>query len=314
MHAYGSPGELLLKEVSRPTPGDQEVLVRVCATSVNDFDWGVITGKPYFYRMLFGLSKPRLSIPGIELAGTVESVGKSVTSFVPGDHVFGDTSKHGWGSFAEFMAVHQDSLSIMSEKMSFEEAAALPHASMLAMQALIDKGNLKKGERVLINGAGGGVGTLGLQLAKLYDAEVTGVDTGNKLAMIKSLGFDNVIDYKQEDFTRAKQRYDLIVDAKSTRGPDAYRRVLKEGGRYVTVGGNLSSLLRIFLASRTYARNVHVVALQQNKDMKFICELFDAGKLKPVIDGPFRLEDAGQAVQYFAEGKHQGKVVISLNH
>lgn len=183
---------------------------------------------------------------------------------------------------------------------------------MLAVQGLIDVVKIQKGQRVLINGGGGGVGTLALQLAKLYDCEVTGVDTGEKLLMMNSLGFDHVIYYKKADFTKNNHRYDLILDAKSTRPPSAYRRCLKPEGTYVTIGGALTRLIQIALAGKIGKKNMHVVALKPNKDLAFINELFETGKLRPVIDGPYKLSEAAQVMQYFGNAKHRGKVIISL--
>jgi NADPH:quinone reductase-like Zn-dependent oxidoreductase len=184
---------------------------------------------------------------------------------------------------------------------------------MLAMQGLIDIGEIQKGQKVLINGAGGGVGTFGLQIAKQYDAEVTGVDTGDKLKMMESIGFDHIIDYKKEDFTKNPQYYDLILDAKTTRPPSAYIRVLKPDGKYVTVGGDPMRIIQILLARMRGKKNVHLVALKPNKDLVLINELFEAGKIKPVIDGPYTLSEVPKVLQYFGEGKHIGKVVILCN-
>jgi NADPH:quinone reductase-like Zn-dependent oxidoreductase len=309
---YGLPERLQVKDLPIPNPKENEVLIKVRATAVNDFDWGVVTGKPYVYRLIFGLLKPKKATPGIELAGTVEAFGKNVTSFKIGDAVYGDISQYGWGTFAEYACVNENGVRRMSVKMTFEQAASLPHASMLAMQGLIDVGKIQKYQSILINGGGGGVGTLGLQIAKLYDAEVTGVDTGEKLQMMKSIGFDHVIDYKKTDFTRNGQHYDLILDAKTNRAPAAYRRSLKPDGRYVTIGGTPGRLIQILLAGRFGKKNLHIVALKSNKDLGYINELFDTGKIKPVIDGPYTLAEAGRVLQYFGDGKHHGKVVITI--
>ena len=314
---YGAPDVLQLKEMPKPSPGEEEVLVKIHATAVNDYDWSMVRGKPYLYRLMFGLWKPKKQIPGMELSGTVEAVGKNVRTFQVGDAVFGDISEYGFGSFAEYLCIHEKALVLKPAAMSFEEAAAIPHASLLAHQGLVEIGKIQKGQQILINGAGGGVGTFGLQLAKLYDAEVTGVDTGNKLGMMQSIGFDHVIDYKKEDFTKNGQRYDLILDAKTNRSIFSYARSLKPNGTYVTVGGHLSSLLALLLlkpwSSTFSAKRFHILALKPNKGLAYISELVEAGKLKTVIDGPYELSQTPEAVQHFGEGKHQGKVVISIS-
>ncbi len=238
---------LQLKEVEKPIPKENEVLVKVIATAVNDYDWSMVRGKPYLYRLMFGIIKPKRKIPGMELAGIIEALGTNATSFKVGDAVYGDISGYGFGSFAEYICINEKALKLKPGKMSFEQAASIPHASMLAVQALIDIGKVEKGEKILINGAGGGFGTFGLQIAKLYNTEVTGVDTGDKLKMMKSIGFDHIIDYRKEDFTKNGQRYDLILDAKTNRSTFNYLRSLSPNGRYVTVGGTISRLLQAFI-------------------------------------------------------------------
>jgi NADPH:quinone reductase-like Zn-dependent oxidoreductase len=279
---------------------------------VNDFDWSLVRGKPYPYRLFFGMFKPKGPTPGIELAGIVESLGKNTTSFKVGDAVYGDISNYGWGTFAEYVCVSENAVQLKPEKMTFEEAASLPHASMLAVQGLIDVGKIKNGHTVLINGAGGGVGTLAIQIAKLYNCKVTGVDTGEKLQIMKSIGFDHVIDYKQADFTRNGIRYDLILDTKTTRSPSAYQRSLTPDGIYVTIGGNISRIIHVAISTRLGKRNIQLVNLKQNKDLSYINELFEDGKIKPIIDGPYQLDEAARILQHFGEGKHHGKVVISI--
>lgn len=313
---YGSPKNLKLKEVDKPTPNDNEVLVKIHAAAVNDFDWSMVRGKPYVYRLLFGIVKPKRQIPGMELAGTVEAMGVNAKAFKLGDSVYGDISGYDFGSFAEYICINEKALVLKPESMSFEESAATSHASMLAVQGLIDIGKIEKGQKLLINGAGGGVGTFGLQIAKMYDAEVTGVDTGSKLAMMRNLGFDYVIDFKKEDFTKNGQHYDLILDAKTNRSPFAYARSLKPNGRYVTVGGRISRILQmLFLKpwiSKINKKSLHIVSLKPNKDLEYINALFEAGKIKPVLDGPYKLSEVPKVLRYFGEGKHLGKIVISI--
>ncbi|MGB5528521.1 MAG: NAD(P)-dependent alcohol dehydrogenase [Ignavibacteriaceae bacterium] len=315
---YGPPEVLQLKEVEKPTPKENEVLVKVIATAVNDYEWSMVRGKPYLYRLMFGIIKPKRKIPGMELAGIIEELGTNATSFKVGDAVYGDISGYGFGSFAEYISINEKALKLKPGKMNFEQAASIPHASMLAVQALIDIGQVQKGEKILINGAGGGFGTFGLQIAKLYNTEVTGVDTGDKLEMMKSIGFDHVIDYKKENFTKNGQRYDLILDAKTNRSTFDYLRSLSPNGRYVTVGGFISRLLQAFflgsIIRRFSKKNIRIVALKPNKDLDYINELFKEGKIKPVIDGPYKLSEVPEAIRHFGEGKHKGKVVITLEN
>ena len=313
---YGLKDVLHLKEVAKPTPKDNEVLIKIHATAVNDYDWSLMRGKPYLYRLMFGLVSPKKQIPGMELAGTIEAVGENARSFKVGDAVYGDISEYGFGSFAEYICINEKALALKPNKMSFEEAASIPHAAMLAVQGLIDVGKIQKEQKILINGAGGGVGTLGLQIAKLYDAEVTGVDTGDKLKMMESIGFDRVIDYKKQDFTKNGQSYDLILDTKTNRSTFDYLPSLNPSGRYVTVGGELTRLFQILMLKPLIAlfgkKKIHILGLKPNKDLDYINELFEAGKLKPVIDGPFKLSEVPEAICYFGAGKHVGKIVITL--
>ena len=315
---YGSPKHLKIQEIAKPTPKEHEVLIKVHATAVNDYDWSLVRGKPYLYRLLFGLLKPKrkMAVPGMEVAGTVESIGVNTSMFKVGEAVYGDTSQYAFGSFAEYMCVNEKALIHKPVNMSFEEATSLSHASMLAYQGLFDAGKLQDNQHILINGAGGGVGTFGLQLAKLHKAVVTGVDTGDKLSAMKSMGFDQVIDYKKEDFTKNGQQYDLILDCKTNRSTFAYIRSLKSGGIYATVGGNLNRLIQLLFLRRwislMHKKTVQIVALKPNKDLSYINELFKANKLSCTIDGPYQLSEASKAIQYFGEGKHTGKVVITL--
>jgi NADPH:quinone reductase-like Zn-dependent oxidoreductase len=311
---YGSPDVLQLKEVEKPVPLDDEVLVKVRAVSLNDWDLGLMEGD-FVNRMLNGIRKPKIQIIGSDIAGVVESVGNKVTKFRPGDEVFGDLSGR-WGGFAEYVAAKENALALKSRAMSFEQAAAIPQAGMLAVQGIIDKGKIKPGQKVLINGAGGGVGTLGVQVCKLYNVELTGVDNETKLEMLLSMGFDHVIDYKKEDFTKNGKRYDLIIDAKTNRSPFDYLRALAPGGIYATVGGHLGRLLQILLTgplvSSITKKKLILVSLQTNKDLIYMNELFEAGKLVPVIDGPYRLDQVPEAFRIFAKGLHKGKMVFTV--
>ncbi len=313
---YGSPANLQFMEVDKPTPKEKELLIRVQATAVNDYDWSLVRGKPFIYRLLFGLTKPKNPVPGMELSGIVEAAGSSVTPFKAGDEVYGDISAYGFGSFVEYLCINEKAVVLKPAVMPFTDAASIPHASMLAYQAIIEKGTIQQGQKILINGAGGGVGTFALQIAKLYDAIVTGVDTGDKLTMMKSIGFDHIIDYKKVDFTKNGQRYDMVIDAKTNRSPFTYLRSLHVNGKYITVGGHPGRLLQL-LAFKFWIRiftkkQMMIVVLKSNRDLDFIHEQYASGKIKPVIDGPYSLAEAPKAIQLFGEGKHSGKVVIKV--
>ena len=311
---YGTPDVLQLKEAAKPVPGEDEVLVKVHAASINDWDWGLLYGD-FINRMLNGLRKPRRNILGSDIAGKIETVGKKVKRFKAGDDVYGDLSGQ-WGGFAEYVCAPEKSLSLKPAAMSFEEAAAIPQAAMLAVQGLIDKGKIKQAQKVLINGAGGGVGTFAIQIAKLYNAEVTGVDKATKLEMLRSIGFDHVIDYTKEDFTKNGKVYDLILDAKTNRSAFDYARSLNRNGVYVTVGGSIGHLLQVLILARLIrmiqSKHLRIVALKPNKDLAFMNDLFEKGKVRTVIDGPYRLDQLGEAFRHFAKADHLGKIVITI--
>lgn len=314
---YGSPSDLELKDVTKPVPSEHEVLVKVRATSINDWDWCLVRGTPFYIRLLCGLLKPNVRIPGAEISGQVEAVGQNVTKFQPGDAVYGDISECGFGGFAEYVCVPETALAFKPESMSYIEATALPHAAMLAVQGLIDEGKLQPGQTVLINGAGGGVGTLGVQIAKTIGTDdITGVDCASKFNLMRSLGFTHTLDYTQTDFTQFSQCYDLILDTKTNRSILKYLRVLNSGGTYVTVGGSILRLLQTLLLRpvirRLTKKDVRLVGLKPNRDLDYINQLFEADKLKPLIDGPYTLSEVPKMIQYFGEAQHRGKVVIDL--
>ena len=313
---YGTPEVLELKEVDKPIPGDDEVLIKVYAVSINDWDWGLLQGD-LINRLLYGLLKPKKQILGSDIAGRIEAVGKNVVRFQPGDEVFGDLSGN-WGGFAEYVCARENALALKAPGMTFEEAAAIPQAAMLAIQGLRDKGRIQPGQKLLINGAGGGVGTFAIQIAKLYGVEVTGVDSSGKLDMLRSMGAEHVIDYTQEDFTRNGQCYDLILDVKTNRSILDCARALSPDGTYVTVGGSMARLFQALLLrpwiSLISKKKIRIVVLKLNKDLAYMNELFEAGKVKPVIDGHYKLSEVPEALRYFGEGNHKGKVVITLEH
>lgn len=314
---YGDPERVLhLKTVDKPTPRSSEVLIKVEAASVNDYDWCLCSGKPMEYRLFFGLFKPSAKhrCPGMEVAGTVEAIGDEVKALKIGDCVYGDTSDHGFGSFAEYMTVNEAGLRKMPETLSFTEAVALPHASMLALQALRDEGNIQDGEKILINGGGGGVGTLAMYLAKTHNAEVTGVDAGEKLERMLDMGFDHVIDYQKQDFTKLKEQYDLIVDCRTSRWPIAHLRALKPKGRYVSIGGHSGKLLSMVFSGGIIRlltkKRLRMLSVKTNKNLDIIERLYSDGKLKTEIDGPYPFEKIPHAVKRFGEAKHIGKVAV----
>lgn len=313
---YGSPEGLRLEHVPEPRPAPGEVLVKVRCAAVNDFDLGLLQGRPLVVRAFNGWLRPRVRIIGCEAAGEVTAVGSGVHDLAPGDAVFGDLSEQGFGAFAEYLSVPETALRRKPPALTFAQAAALPHAGALAAQALFDHGSIEPGQHVLFNGAGGGVGTLGLQLAKQQDVTVTCVDSADKLDMLRGLGADHVIDYRAADFTRSGERYDLIVDTRTTRGPADYLRALAAGGVYTTVGGSLPQIARCLVRDRwrrpADGRRLRVVALQANKYLERLVALCEAGKLAPVLDRTYPLAEVPAALHHFAEARHQGKVIVAV--
>jgi NADPH:quinone reductase-like Zn-dependent oxidoreductase len=313
---YGPPDVVQVLDVATPEPKADEVLVRVHAASINDWDWGILKGSTLFDRLLNGLRAPRVRILGCDVAGRVEAVGAAVKAFQPGDDVYGDLCASGFGAFAEYVCAPEAALVRKPSGMSFEQAAALPQAAMLAVQGLLQVGRIRPRQEVLLNGAGGGVGTIALQLARLHDADVTVVDKASKLDMLRSLGAQHVVDYAVQDFTRQGRRYDLILDVKTRRSPLAYARSLKPGGVYATVGGEIHRLLAMLplmpLLSRLSRKHLRIVVLKPNKDLAYVNALFEAGKLVPVIDGTYRLADIREALRRYGTGDHYGKVVIRM--
>ena len=314
---YGLPEKVLkITDVEKPVPQKGEVLIKIHSTTTNDYDWSAVQGKPFIYRLLYGLKRPKKQVPGMELSGVVEKAGDGVKKFSTGDAVYGDISNYGFGTFAEYICINENAVVKKPADISFEIAAALPHASLLALQALRDVGKIKKGEKILINGAGGGVGTIGIGIARSYNCEVTGVDSGDKLEMLKRYNFDHVIDYRKEDFTRLGVQYDLILDCKTSKPIHSYLRSLKPGGRYVTVGGNPGSLISLLLWGRILTmfskKKLQIVSLKPNHGLGDVEELYRKGDIQPVIDGPYTMIEIPQLIQYFGEGKHKGKIVINM--
>jgi NADPH:quinone reductase-like Zn-dependent oxidoreductase len=312
---YGPPETLQLEEVAKPTPKDDEVLIKVRAVSVNRSDWEGLRGKPLYAR-IGGLLKPRQQRLGSDIAGRVEMAGRNISRFQPGDEVFGDILPR-LGGFAEYVCARESALALKPPSMTFEEVAAIPQTAVIALQGIRDKGQVQPGQRVLINGAGGGAGTFAVQLAKIYGAEVTGVDNTGKLDFMRSLGADHVIDYTREDFTKNGKQYDLILDIVAHRSVFAYKRALRSNGSYFLAGGSVSTMLQILFLGpwirRTTDKKIRILAVRPNiEDVDFVKELIEAGKVTPVIDKTYPLSEVPEAIGYVGEGHAQGKVVISV--
>ena len=318
---YGSPDVLELKEVQKPTPKDNEVLVKVLAASVNPLDWHLMRATPFLVRLTEGFLKPKKEILGADIAGRVEAVGRNAKQFQPGDEVFGDIFACGLGGFAEYVSVPENALVLKPANMSFEESAAVPVAAVTALQGLRDKGQVQPGQKVLINGASGGVGTFAVQIAKSFGAEVTGVCSTRNLDMVRSIGADQVIDYTQQDFTQNGQRYDLIVDTVGNRSVSDHKRALSPKGICVIIGYSSPVLLfqAMFLGpwiSMTGSKKVGLMGTMKpnKKDLVFMKELLEAGKVVPVIDRRYTLSEVAEAIRYLEEGHARGKVVITVEH
>ncbi|MDA3847799.1 MAG: NAD(P)-dependent alcohol dehydrogenase [Vallitaleaceae bacterium] len=315
---YGSTDVLELKEVEKPKPKDDEVLIKVYAASINDWDIGLLQGASLLNRLLSGILKPKVKILGSDIAGKIVALGKNAKQFHLGDEVYGDLSGR-WGGFAQYVCARENALILKPLGMTYVEAASIPQAAVLAIQGLIDKGQIQQGQKLLINGAGGGVGTFAIQIAKTYGVkEITGVDSSDKFDMMHEVGFDHVIDYTKEDFTNNGQCYDLILDAMTNRSTFNYLRALSPDGIYVTVGGSMSKLLQAFLIGPIISifskKKIRIVALISNKHLAYMNDLFEAGKIKPVIDETYNLEAVPQALKYFEAGHHKGKVVITIEN
>jgi len=312
---YGPPEVLQLKEVDKPTPKDDEVLIKIHAAAVTAGDAIVVKGEPFVTRFVTGLQKPKNTIPGKEMAGRVEAVGGNVTQFQPGDEVFGDLSVAGWGAFAEYVAVPENAITLKPANMTFEQAAAVPESAVVALQALRDKGKIQPGQKVLINGASGGVGSYAVQIAKSFGAEVTAVCSTRNLDMVRSIGADYVIDYTEEDFTQNGQQYDLILAANGYHPLSDYRRALSPEGIYVATGGSMAQSLQATMIgpfiSMTGSKTMGGMMVKPNQnDLVFIKELLEAGKVVPVIDRCYPLSEISEAFHYIGEGHAKGKVVI----
>jgi len=316
-HKYGSPEVLKLEEIDKPIPKANEVLIKVRAASVNSWDWDLLRGKPYIVRLIGGgFSKPKMKILGCDLAGVVETIGENVKHLKLGDKVLGDVSAGNWGAFAEYVCAREDSLTIKRTSLTFEQAASLPQAGVMALQGIRDHGKVKAGQKVLINGAGGGVGTFAIQLAKLYGADVTGVDREEKFKLMSAIGADHVIDFMKEDFTKNGKQYDLILDVVGHHSIFDYKRALKSEGIYRMIGGQASlifqSLLLGPLISLFGNKKMGILGHEVNKDLDHLLNLIETGKIKPIIDGNYQLSEVPLALKRLGEGLIKGKAVITI--
>ncbi|MCK5639936.1 MAG: NAD(P)-dependent alcohol dehydrogenase [Gammaproteobacteria bacterium] len=318
---YGLADDLQFNDVEKPAPEDNEILIKVHAASINSWDWELLNGTPFVNRMMFGLFRPKkINILGFDVAGRIEAVGENVKQFKSGDEVFGDLSAGGWGGFAEYVCAREDELTLKPSGMTFEQAAAIPQAGLLALQGLL-KGQLQQeqttpAQKILINGASGGSGTIAVQIAKSFGAEVTGVCSTNKMDLVRSLGADHVIDYTQEDFTKNGQQYDLIIDAQAHHSIFDYKRALSPGGHYVGHGGASSRMTQIIflgpLISMFGSKKLSLLMHEPNKDFALMKELFETGKVVPVIDKSYPLSEAIEAMRYYGEGNARGKVILTM--
>jgi NADPH:quinone reductase-like Zn-dependent oxidoreductase len=312
---YGSPDVLQFMDLEKPIPKDDEVLFKVRAVSINAYDWHLLSADIFLVRLMGGgFLKPKVTVLGADVAGTVESVGANVKQFRPGDEVFGDI---GSGGFAEFACALEKTLAIKPTNLSYEEAAAVPMAGLTALQGLRDNGQIQAGQKVLIQGASGGVGTFAVQIAKNFGAEVTAVCSTRNLDQARSLGAEHVIDYTQEDFTKSGQQYDLILAANGYHSIFDYRNALKPNGIYVVAGGTLTQLMQGMLLGRGLSKpagqKLGVLSARVNQnDLNFIKELIETGNVKPVIDRRYPFSEIPDALRYLGEGHARGKIVISV--
>jgi NADPH:quinone reductase-like Zn-dependent oxidoreductase len=316
-HEYGPPDVLRCEEIEKPTPGDSELLLRVRAAALNPYDWHFMRGEPYGIRLMSGLGKPKNKRLGADVAGVVETVGRSVTQFKPGDAVYGLCQ----GAFGEYVCTAESKLVKKPDGMTFEQAASIPIAGLTALQSLRDKGKIQPGQRVLVNGASGGVGTFGVQIAKAFGANVTGVTSTRNVELVRSIGADDVIDYTKQDFTKGTQRFDLILDCVGNHSFSEYCRVLNPGGKIIGAGGKtdnwmlepigrmISTAVQSLFVSQ---KQVSIFAKMNQADLLAINELLTSGKVTPVIDRRYELDDLPEGMRYLEEGHARGKVVIVI--
>jgi NADPH:quinone reductase-like Zn-dependent oxidoreductase len=317
---YGPPDVLQFKEVDKPTPNDDEVQVKIHAASLNGVDFEFLRGS-WAARLTVGPRKPKNKILGSDVSGRVEAVGRNVKQFQLGDEIMGDLLSHGLGAFAEYVCAPEKALTLKPAGMTFEQAATYPQAAIIALQSLRGKKQIQPGQKVLINGAGGGMGTFAIQIAKHYGAEVTGVDSAKKMDMMRSIGADHVIDYAQENYTKSEQHYDMIIDTVARRSIFNYKRALSPDGLYVMLGGSRSAFFQVVflgpLISRTGSKKMSFNWWSKpfnKEDMDFLAELFEAGKVVPVIDKRVPLSEVAEAIRYLEDGQALGKIVITMEN
>lgn len=312
---YGPPETLCVREVEKPVVEAHQVLVRVKAASINSWDLDLVRGAPAIVR-LWGLFHPKFKTPGADVAGVVEAAGSKVTRFKAGDEVFGDLCESGFGAFAEYVCAGEDTFSRKPANLTFEEAAAVPQAGLMALQSIRDHGKLQPLQQFLMNGAGGGVGTFAIQLAKLAGAAVTAIDSDSKLGLLRGLGADDVMDYRVTDFTTAGKQYDLIVDVVANRPVLRYKHALKPDGRFLMVGGTMNAIFQSMtigtIASRMGTQKLGMMTYRVNHGLDYLSLLLEAGKLKPIVDRVFPLDEVAEAFAYYARGNAFGKVVIRM--
>jgi NADPH:quinone reductase-like Zn-dependent oxidoreductase len=316
---YGSPDLLEFVELEKPAPKDDEVLVKIHAASVNALDWHLLTADIFLVRLMGqGLFRPKDTSIGADIAGRVEAVGPGATLFKPGDEVYGDIAGSGQSGFAEYCCVREKRLALKPANLSFEQAAAVPVAGLTALQGLRDKGLIKPGQKVLIQGASGGVGTFAVQIAKYYEAEVTAVTSTGNVEQARAMGADHVIDYKKEDFTKSGKQYDLILAANGHHPLSAYKRALTPTGIYVMAGGTAAQIFQAVLLGSFYSEKegrqfVNVSAHQSQEDLNILRGMLESGKVVPVIDRTYPLNEAAEAVRYLGTGHARGKVIIKMD-
>lgn len=314
---YGPPDVVRIEDVQKPIPDDNQVLIKVCAASVNPLDWHFMRGLPYLLRLQTGLRKPKMTRLGVDVAGQVEAVGRNVNQFKPGDAVFGSCR----GAFAEYACAAESALVMKPDNVMFEQAASVPVAALTALQGLRNQGRIQPGQKVLINGAAGGVGTFAVQIARWFGADVTGVCSTRNVEMVRIIGANQVIDYTREDFTGSKQRYDLILDCIGNHSLSAFRRALNPEGAYIIVGGPtgrwmfgfLARVIRATVLSWFVSQKLVIIPMKRSKeDLTILRDLIATGKMTPVIDKCYRLSEVPEALGYLEQGHARGKVVISL--
>jgi len=314
---YGPPNVLQLREIEKPVPKENKVLIRIRAASVTFGDLAAVKGEPFMVRFTLGLRVPKFKTPGKDVAGEVEAVGSNVKEFKVGDAVFGDLSECGWGAFAEYVSVPENAIVHKPANSPYEEAAAVPESAVVALQGLRELGHIQSGQKILIYGASGGIGTFAVQIAKSYGTHVTGVCSTRNLDLVSSLGADLVIDYTKEDFTQSGGQYDLILATAGYRSLFDYKRALAPGGHYVATGGEMKQVFQPMLLGpwlSTGGRKMINLAMKPNKnDLTFVKDLIEVGKVKPVVDKCFPLSKVPEALRYYGQGRSRGKVVVTMD-